>query len=105
MIDKTLAHMIDETLPECRNSYASRLAKMLEVHVDQAHLVSLLRCPFFEIRDFVRELFTINRVPACGEKCPCRSVRPDRAEHARAASRRSGQARGRRCRRRGCGPR
>jgi hypothetical protein len=76
MIDKTLVHMIDETLPDYRNSYAFGPAKMLEVRADRAHLVGLLRCAsaFFKNRDFVRDLFTIKRIPAFGQNRPCRSV-------------------------------
>jgi len=44
MIDKTLARMIDETLPQCRKMFGIRWRKMLEIPVNQAHLMGLPIC-------------------------------------------------------------
>ena len=69
MIDKTLARMIDETLQMCRNSFASGVRKMLEVRANRPHLLTLpalFAVPAI-VQDFVRELFTIKRVPVVAE--------------------------------------
>ena len=86
MIDKTLAHMIDETLRGHRNSFRFRTLKMLEVRVNRAHLSGspiCMRAPLLHapsnLRDFVRDLFTICRFAAFIETRdlrPVRSIRP-----------------------------
>jgi hypothetical protein len=44
MIDKTLAHMIDETLQGCPKLSGFGSMKMLEVRMNQAHLMGSLIC-------------------------------------------------------------
>ena len=70
---------------------------MLEIPVNQAHLVSLLiRVPArFNVRDFICELFTIHGFAAFVETRDLRPVRPIRTLDAGAAPRRGRQARGR----------
>ena len=65
MIDKTLARMIDEFLLDAENDGFCR-RKMLEIPVNQAHLQGLPICvqTRFNVRDFVRDLFTIHRFVA-----------------------------------------
>ena len=67
---------------------------MLEVQVNQAHLMGSAICIpplqfFFNPRDFVRDLFTINinRIGVFVEIRQLRLVRPIRAQRAGAASR------------------
>ena len=68
MIDKTLAHMIDETLRQSRKCLAFGRRKMLEIPVNRPHLMGLPILPpsmplqFSGI--FVCELFTIRRFAA-----------------------------------------
>ena len=61
MIDNSLARMIDETLQKSLEIDGFRLRKMLEVPVNQAHLMYQrvsLRDPS-NPGNFVRDLFTI----------------------------------------------
>ena len=44
MIDKTLARMIDETLREMPKMFGIWCRKMLEIPVNQAHLIGLPIC-------------------------------------------------------------
>ena len=71
MIDNTLARMIDEILRRSRDSYVFGRSKMLEVRANRAHLVELrvlLACPS-NLRDFVRDLFTIKCFALVPERC------------------------------------
>ncbi len=67
MIDKTLARMIDETLLSAAKIFRVKPTNVLEVRMNQAHLVSSAVCIRFppltlNPGDFVRDLFTIRRI-------------------------------------------
>jgi hypothetical protein len=66
MIDNTLVRMIDEMLRRLCKSSAFPPQEMLEVRANRAHLMCRPSCFASSPipRDFVRDLFTINRIAA-----------------------------------------